>query len=151
MYYIVKLGQKKYYSKEFVKIIRKLGDAGIVREIEKGTLKTRKVLSTVLYELGDKEIESINLAEAGVQTQDLKAVLKDFKPVTEASVKLCSASGAPVLTESDLGDFKFVELRAILFAKKYAYRDALPYMDICGVRYIALNTTRKDSDKYISD
>ena len=88
MFYIVKLGDKKYYSKEFVKNVRKLGDAGIVREIEKGTLKTRKILSMVVYELDDKEVSNINLTEAGVQTQDLKETVKNFKAATEASVKL---------------------------------------------------------------
>lgn len=151
MFYIVKLGDKKYYSKEFVKNVRKLGDAGIVREIEKGTLKTRKILSMVVYELDDKEVSNINLTEAGVQTQDLKETVKNFKAATEVSVKLCSAGNADVLEESSIGKYKFVELRNILFAKKYVYRDSLPCLDVCGVRYVALNTTRKDADKYISD
>ena len=81
MFYIVKLGDKKYYSKEFVKNVRKLGDAGIVREIEKGTLKTRKILSMVVYELDDKEVSNINLTEAGVQTQEEKPEEKDAKVV----------------------------------------------------------------------
>lgn len=149
MYYIVKLGNKTFYSKEIIKHVRKLGDAGIIREVAKGTLKQTQILSVNLYELKKEEAEALNVEAMGVEVQNLKEVVKGFSSAPEG-LPLTSAKTCITWSQKELGDILFVELRSILYAKKYQVQEQLPILDVCGTRYVAVNTVKKGSDKFIA-
>lgn len=147
MYYTVKLDKKVYASKEIVKHLYKIGDAGLVRETSNGNLKAVQIMSVTLYELPSDKLNELDAVAMGIQEQDLNAQLKTFRSVKEDDKLLTNAKGCTSFT---LKDITFIELRTLLFCKKYQMQDQLPCLDVCGTRYVAVNAVRKDSDIYIS-
>lgn len=147
MYYLIKTEKGTFASKELVKFVRRIGDAGIVRQISKGELESENILSVPVYKLTNAEIKQLKEGSLDIMVQDLPSVLRNFHPTAVGDEELCSVTDTPVY---EMGSFKFVAYRDLGYARKYAVQGSLPIIEVAGFKFVALNVTSTDNKYYIS-
>ena len=144
MYYKVLCDKKVYYSKEIVKAYLHVGDDRVQRDVMSGELKMRKLMDRMVYELPAKEHKDIDSQFSPV-VQDLDAAIKSFDTTYREGTKIAYDPAAEKYT---FNDRLYVKFNAVRSPSKYREQFHLPVVEVCGMKFVALNCY-KDSTETI--
>lgn len=150
MYYKVLCDGKAYYSKEIVKAYLHIGDDKVQRDVLSGTLVMRELMDRMVYELPAKSHAEIDAQFAPV-VQDMSAQTRGFIRL-QLSLRSAELQNAVVITVDpkapryDFAGYSFVRFNAVRSRSKYREQAHLPVIEVCGMKYVALNCFKDSSE-----
>lgn len=146
MYYKVLCDGKAYYSKEIVKAYLHIGDDKVQRDVLSGALVMRELMDRMVYELPAKSHVEIDAQFAPV-IQDLEAQTKGFiRPPEAALQKAAVITVDPKAPRYDYAGYSFVRFNAVRSRSKYREQAHLPVIEVCGMKYVALDCFKDSSE-----
>lgn len=147
MYYKIISDGQTYYSKEIIKAHMHCGDDAVQRKLLEGSLTACTILDRIVYQCASKT-EQKKIDEAfSPAVQDLDKAVKEFS-VPESTLGLDRVGydkAEPVYTYKG---FRFIKFNAVRSKSKYRDQFHLPVLEVCGVKFAALEAV-KSGEGYI--
>ena len=137
MYYKILSGGQSWYSKEIVKAHLRCGDDMIQRKLMDGSIKSCQILDRIVYSISGVSESRLDRAFTPV-IQNLDAVMEGFSPYPccKEFNRVSYDLKENILT---FGGFKFVRFSAVHCKSKYRDQHKFPVLEVCGVKYVALD------------
>lgn len=142
MYYKVLYDKKAYYSKEIVRSYLHIGDDRIQRDVMSGELKMCKLMDRMVYELPEKEHKDID-AQFSPVVQDLDAQIKSFETAYKEGTKIAYDPTAETYV---FNNRLYIKFNAVRSPSKYREQFHLPVVEVCGMKFVALNCYKDSTE-----
>ncbi len=151
MHYIIQYGNKIFAGKELFMAAHKVGEAAFTRYIANNSEKVTTFFNTsVAIQIDKKEIKLYTAVDTEVQ--NLSASLQNFELVSphsnmEGISKYILDAEKHIFYSFD--KFEFVRLSNIVLASKYRKAENMPVLQVCGTKYVAVNTINRKAENPI--
>ena len=140
MYYKIISDGKVWYSKEIIKSHQHCGDDAIQRKLLDGSLSSCSILDRIVYGVDSKEQKEIDKTFNPI-VQNLDETVKEFSaPETTMGLDRVGYDKAEPVFEYK--GFKFIKYNAVRSKSKYRDQHHLPVMEVCGVKFAALECVK---------
>ena len=150
MYYKIISEGNIFYSKEVLKAHLHCGDDAIQRKVMDGSIKTKTIMDRIVYALPEK-VKGVDVDRAfSPVVQDLDEIVADFTKVTDKADSLGYEKIAYDKSEKtyEYAGLSFIKYNAVRSRSKYRDQHHLPVMEVCGVKFAALESL-KAGESYI--
>lgn len=148
MNYLIKAQKKSYASKDLIKSVYKIGDAGLMDKIVNGQLSVKSILGVPVYELTDDQVQNITDSGILVSVQDIDTTISGFTSALKDKTEVCKATENT--TELSYGKYTFIPFNQLVLPRKYAIQKTLPLVEVAGFKFVAVNAALKDGKNFIS-
>lgn len=146
MYYKVISDGHTYYSKEILKNFLHVGDDVIQRRMMTGAILVKEIMDRMVYELPEDSWAEIDRSFSPV-VQDLDARFASF--YVPGTGELASCDRVQVNPDAERYDYhgtEFVRFSEVRSRSRYRDQTRLPVLEVCGVKYVALDMLRDVSE-----
>lgn len=136
--YLVTYKGQKYASRDLVKALFKVGDAGVLSLLSSKCIALHTILDRVVYKLADNTcLDGVHISTQGIEEQTaqfVKAEKDDERYEIPRPKETYTLDGIEYIRLQDMNDF----------ASKYRVVNRLPYIVFLGRKYIAVGVKYKD-------
>ena len=140
MYYKIISGGKVWYSKEIIKAHHHCGDDTVQRKLLDGSLTACNILDRIVYSADKSEQKKIDETFSPV-IQDLDKAIKEFSvPETTIGFERVGYDRSEPVFEYE--GFRFIKYNAVRSKSKYRDQYHLPVLEVCGVKFAALECVK---------
>ena len=140
MYYKIIADGKVWYSKEIIKAHLHCGDDMVQRKLMEGSLTACTILDRIVYTVSKSEQKIID-STFSPALQDLDTELKGFS-VPDTKIGLERVGYDKTEPVYDYKGFRFIKYNAVRSKSKYRDQYHLPVMEVCGVKFAALECVK---------
>ena len=141
-YYMITFGAKLYTNAELYRAYHGLTDAQFVRSLAQGKLEARSLLDNVVVSVTKQEATKMIERFASITMQDVDRAVSELEPAQGGEPL---PTGFEVLVLEEIKK-KFVKFNELEIEKKYAKREKMATIRVCGALYVALGHRKKGQE-----
>ena len=141
-YYMITFGAKLYTNAELYRAFHGITDAQFVRRIAAGQVNARSLLGNVVISISKSEATKMVERFASITMQDIDRAIAELEPAQGGEPL---PAGFEVLALEETRK-RFVKFNGLEIEKKYAKRDKMATIRVCGALYVALGHRKKGQD-----
>jgi hypothetical protein len=145
-HYMIKKGKACLVNIALYQSYKELSDKGLMLAVHNPASGSRNFLNNMLFLMDENEVSEIKAKFPCIIVQDIDIALAALC-AHDKTIKAKEVTVPVSAMLYDIDSFQFAKLSDIKMEGKYARRENLPHIKICGSIYVALNADFKEKRK----